>query len=422
MAAAPIDRAAPWTTFAGAATFVALMGLGYAYNVTFVQLGVTDLGRRLVGLDERAVAGAMEVLALVTAAVALALGSAMVRGLVGRSLRSKLRLTAFAVGVQTVATFVAPQVASHTGYLTWLVVTAVALGVAVPATFAMTVDLVPVRWRGTAAAGVAAIAYAIAPLLSIGVTVEALALPFGALMLPGTLVLAVFGWCDVGLVDAWSQQQTRPSFADGRYVRRGVDGRPRVRRRLLTVLALLFVVFFVDSLGFLRLVDTPLYVAETWGATSLAPRLTIAVTHVVAAGIGGVLYGALGERALIAWVLGIFALVHLGYQLDARTGLGDGGALGMPMLYAVAVSLYTVVTFAVWADLSTPRTIGLHAALGVAASAWTATFLATGLALRWAEAGVSFERHIALVNAFATPALVALVLAMVWPRRRQATA
>jgi hypothetical protein len=110
--------------------------------------------------------------------------------------------------------------------------------------------------------------------------------------------------------------------------------------------------------------------------------------------------------------------VHLGYQFDAQLGLGDGRALGIPILYAVAVSLYTVVTFAVWADLSTPDTIGLHAALGVAASAWTATFLATALALRWAAAGVPFERHVALVNGVALPAFLVLLVVIVWPRPR----
>lgn len=146
--------------------------------------------------------------------------------------------------------------------------------------------------------------------------------------------------------------------------------------------------------------------------------MTIAAAHVVAAFVGGTLYGALGERALLAWVLGAFVLVHLGYQFDAQLGLGDGRALGIPILYAVAVSLYTVVTFAVWADLSTPDTIGLHAALGVAASAWTATFLATALALRWAAAGVPFERHVALVNGVALPAFLVLLVVIVWPRPR----
>ena len=54
----------------------------------------------------------------------------------------------------------------------------------------------------------------------------------------------------------------------------------------------------------------------------------------------------------------------------------------------------------------------------VATSAWTATFLATALALRLADAGVPFERHVALVNGVALPAFVLLLLVIVWPRPR----
>ncbi len=402
-------------TAAGLAVFVAFMAAGYAYNVTFVQLGVTDLGRRLVGLDDAQVAGAMALLAIVTAVVAIAVGVWMGRTGVGRDLVRKLRIATVVVAGQTVLTVLAPLVASEGAFLAWVLLTALALGVGVPVTFSLTVHLVPVRRRGLAAAGVTAIAYAFAPLGSGDWTIEPLARTFTVGMVLGTAALALLAWRDLPLVRAWSRQHERPAFGIGRYLRGGAGD---ARGRLLSVLALLFVVFFVDSLGFLRLVDTPFYVAETWRAAEWGPRLTIAAAHVVAAFVGGTLYGALGERALLAWVLGAFVLVHLGYQLDAQLGLGDGSALGIPILYAVAVSLYTVVTFAVWADLSTPDTIGLHAALGVAASAWTATFLATALALRWAAAGVPFERHVALVNGVALPAFLVLLVVIVWPRPR----
>ena len=422
--AAPGD-APRGTVAAGIAVFVAFMSAGYAYNVTFVQLGVTDLGRRLVGLGDAQVAGAMALLAVVTAAVAVVVGVWMGRAGIGRDLVRKLRIATVVVAGQTVLTVAAPLVASEGAFLAWVLLTALALGVGVPVTFALTVHLVPVRHRGLAAAAVTAVAYAFAPLGSGDWTIEPLARTFTVGMLFGTVVLAVLAWRDVPLVRAWSRQHERAAFGIGRYLRGGGGeghATPRVRaaarRRLVSVLVLLFVVFFVDSLGFLRLVDTPFYVAETWRSAELGPRLTIAVAHVVAAVVGGVLYGALGERALLAWVLGAFVLVHLGYQIDAQLGLGDGRGLGIPVLYAVAVSLYTVVTFAVWADLSTPDTIGLHAALGVAASAWTATFLATALALRLADAGVPFERHVALVNGVALPAFVLLLLVIVWPRPR----
>jgi MFS family permease len=436
-------------TAAGIAVFVAFMAAGYAYNVTFVQLGVTDLGRRLVGLDDAQVAGAMAMLAIVTAAVAVAVGVWMGRAGVGRDLVRKLRIATGVVAGQTVLTVIAPLVASEGAFLAWVLLTALALGVGVPVTFSLAVDLVPVRRRGLAAAGVTAIAYAFAPLGSGDWTIEPLARTFTVGMLLGTAALALLAWRDLPLVRAWARQHERPAFGIGRYLRGGeghlaprvsarrraspgprvradprIQASPRARARahargrLLSVLALLFVVFFVDSLGFLRLVDTPFYVAETWRSATWGPRVTIAVAHVVAAFVGGTLYGALGERALLAWVLGAFVLVHLGYQFDAQLGLGDGRALGIPVLYAVAVSLYTVVTFAVWADLSTPDDIGLHAALGVAASAWTATFLATALALRWAAAGVPFERHVALVNGVALPAFLVLLVVIVWPRPR----
>jgi len=416
-----VDHGHGWTVAAGVATFVLLMAAGYAYNVTFVQLGVTDLGRRLLGLSDGRVAAAMALMAVVTAALAVAVGVWMGRAGVGRDLRRKLRIATVVVAGQTVLTALAPVVPNEGAFFAWVLGTAVALGVGVPVTFGLTVHLVPVPARGLAAAAVTAIAYAFAPLGSGDWTVEPLARTFAVAMVFGTLVLAALGWLDLGLVRRWARQHERRAFGVGRYLRGsgpGGDAAGAARRRLLLVLGLLFVVFFVDSLGFLRLVDTPLYVAETWRAAEWGPRLAIASAHVVAAVIGGVLYGALGERALLAWVLGAFVLVHLGYQLDARAGFGDGRALGIPLLYALAVSLYTVVTFAVWADLSTPDTIGLHAALGVAASAWTATFLATGLALRWAEAGMSFERHVGLVNAVAMPTFLALLLVIVWPRPR----
>jgi hypothetical protein len=91
--------------------------------------------------------------------------------------------------------------------------------------------------------------------------------------------------------------------------------------------------------------------------------------------------------------------------------MGEGEiTLALPMLYALAVSLYTVVNFAIWADLSTPETIPMNAALGVALSAWTATFLSTGLAIFWQGQGMTLERHIQIVDSVAMIAFIGLIL------------
>jgi hypothetical protein len=186
----------------------------------------------------------------------------------------------------------------------------------------------------------------------------------------------------------------------------------------------MFGIFFIDSLGFLRLAETPTIFEAAWASQDVGPRLMIGSVHVAAALIAGVLYSALDERELFLWVFGIFAIVQLMYSGVFGTGMEDSPPLVNPLLYAVAVSLYTVINFAIWADVSTPRTISRNAALGVALSGWTATFLSTALALVMRQVGIPFERHFRIVESVSILFFL-LVLALIFfsppaPRRRRA--
>ena len=136
--------------------------------------------------------------------------------------------------------------------------------------------------------------------------------------------------------------------------------------------------------------------------------LFIAGTHVVGALAAGILYSNLRERPLFLWAFGILALTHLQYILHIRIEAASP-TLSMPMLYALAVSIYTVINFAVWADISTPDTISLNSALGVALSGWTATFVSTGLALQWSR-NISLEHHIQIVDSLAVVFFLAIGL------------
>ncbi len=183
----------------------------------------------------------------------------------------------------------------------------------------------------------------------------------------------------------------------------------------------MFGIFFIDSLGFLRIIDTPILVDATWQAASLAPRLTIGVVHVVAAMVAGILYTNLSRQHLFFWIFGIFALIHLSYTF--RVWLlpeTTAASLGVPALYATAVSLYTVVNFAIWADLATAETISTRTATGVALSGWAATFLSTALAIQWQTSGMPLESHLRLVNALAQLFFLALLVAALWPRNQRA--
>lgn len=408
-------KARNWPVLAGYLLFIGMMAVGYFYNVTFVQLGLKDLGERVLALSPAVVAQHMALLALLTCAVALTMGWWMQRHGWSTQLLRKLQLAAGVVLVQTGLTAVAPHISSPTQFLLWIVTCSLALGVGVPATFSLTTDLLPVRDRGYAAAVITAVAYFAAALFPGGWRIEPFSRTMLLIMIPGTLglgaivVLAMSGRTFVALwVGELAENHQRARFANGRFLR---GSRGRIDRRFLGFLLLMFGIFFIDSLGFLRIIDTPILVDGAWQAVQQMPRLIIAITHVVAALVAGVLYTYLNERHLFYWIFGLFALTHLSYTF--RVWLlpqATSTALGTPMLYATAVSLYTVVNFALWADFSTPGTIARNTAVGVALSGWTATFLSTALALRWQTGGMPLAEHLRLVQALA----LLFLLGMVW--------
>lgn len=393
----------------GYALFIGMMAVGYYYNVTFVQLGLLDLGVRLLGMDQTSVARAIALLAALTSVVSLAVGYLMARRGWSSDFRLKLRLASGVVVAQTVLSAATVVVDDPRGFLGWIIGASVALGVGVPVTFGLTVDLIPRRHRGYVAGLITAAAYFAAPVFSYPWRIEPLRLQMLAIMIPGSIAISLLAFLRLPVTDILAQQHTDPAFYYGRFVRLTGQGRARTSRSILGLIALMFAIFFIDSLGFVRLTNTPFLIDHAWRSPDLAPRLAIGLTHVIAALAGGILYAALNERALFLWVLGIFALVHLSYTFPIRLAPGPSASLAEPMLYAIAVSLYTVLNFALWADVSTPLTITRNAALGVAASAWSATFLSTALALQLYDAGVPITLHLRIVDALAALLFVGLL-------------
>ncbi|WP_166429946.1 hypothetical protein [Nesterenkonia sphaerica] len=119
----------------------------------------------------------------------------------------------------------------------------------------------------------------------------------------------------------------------------------------------------------------------------------------LAALFAGILYRTLPLVVLLGGAFGLFALVQLSYMFHALTMPQAPPTLGMPLLYAVAVSIYTVLNFAIWADFSTPATIARNAALGVGVAGWLATFAATALSIWWAAIELPFAAHLRAVAA-----------------------
>lgn len=412
-------RDGEWATVFGYVLFVALMAAGYYYNVTFVQLGVLDLGTRLVGLSRAATAAGMGALALLVAVVAVAVGVALDRR--RADLYAKLRLLLAVVVLQLVLTPVAPRVSTRAGFAAWVVGCAVSLGAGLPAAFGTAVDLVPVPDRGAVGAAVAGLTFFAAAVYPLSWDVGSFSRALTAAMLPAVPVLAALASGRPAFVDALARQHERRAFGVGRFCRGDRPVTPRTPT-FWTLLVLMFGVYFVDSLGFLRIVETETLVASTWQSPDLGPRLAIGAAHIVGAAAAGVLYRNFDRDWLFVWTFGVFAVTHLLYTVGFRLApLSTGGTLAPPLYYAVAVSFYTTLNFALWPDVSTPATVGTRAALGVGVAGFLSTFLATAVALWLRGAGVSAARHLALTNALGLVLFVTVVVVL-YVRRGAAAA
>jgi hypothetical protein len=102
----------------------------------------------VLGLSEIGLAINIVVFAVTTAIVAVLVGAAMQRRGWSADFMIKLRLVFSVLLVQTRLTALAPGISGEPLLLAWIVASALAMGIGTPATFGLTVDLVPVRARG----------------------------------------------------------------------------------------------------------------------------------------------------------------------------------------------------------------------------------------------------------------------------------
>lgn len=390
----------------GYGAYVAVMAAGYYYNLTFVQLGLIDLGTRRVGLGTSTVSRAMAGFAVAALVVAVITGRTMDRRGWGASLPVKLRLLFAVVATQTVLTLAAPWVTTFGTFVAWVVVCAATLGVGMPVAFSLMLDLVAVRHRGYVAAVAAGLAFAVAAVYPLEWRIEAFAPVMATMMVPATVVLGVLSMRRSALVEQLARQHER--FGIGRFCRPTPIATASFAFWL--PLAAMFAIFFVDSVGFLRIIEAPAYVSTSWQSPEIGPRLFIAAAHILGAAMAGVLYTAFGRRWLLIWIFGLFAFTHLLYTTHLHTSpAGMDPPLVLPLFYVLAVSFYTTLNFALWPDLSTPATVGTRTALGVGIAGWLASFLSTSLALYSESLGLSLLDHLSMVNS------LALLLAVTYP-------
>jgi MFS family permease len=369
-------------------------------------------------MSETVVSMWMAALALVTLVVAVVTGVTMDRRGWSTDLRTKLRLLFGVVCIQFALTLVAPMIRSVPAFGAWIVLASIGLGIGFPVSFALAIDLVPVPDRAYVAAAITAIAYFFANAIPLSWSVDVFSQLMVAAMAPGVVVLGILSFTSFDRLDAildiLGKQHER--YGTGRFC----HGTPIQARSLAFAVpvVLMFGVFFIDSLGFLRIIDTPSLLLSSWQSPDLSTRLFIAVAHVVGAVMAGVIYANYSLSRVFLWTFALFALTHVMYTSDLRIAevfpaiAGSGSSPLNPALYAIAVSFYTTLNFALWPDLSTSETIGTHSAIGIGVAGWLATFSSTALALYFQAADLTLLSHLNVVQALSLLLLFGLAVGL----------
>jgi MFS family permease len=297
------------------------------------------------------------------------------------SLSKRFDLLIIIGGVQLIQTIWAQYVNSQGLLILWVIITSLVLGFGIPITFPLFFELIPREDRGVAAGLIAGIAYFIGNLSPFEWTLAGLTLESLSFMGPGILALVIFKL--TGLLKKIIPKEKEESVIKGRFV----------GHSYIVVTVLMFAIFFIDSLGFLRILEEVTLYDQTWHGT-YGDRVILGTVHLITGILAGWLY-----KKTDYWVIGIVTLT-LFIVCDIAMSLytpfiSHGTVLFVACLYCTTVSVYTVNNFAVWADLSTRENAGKHAAVGVAIGGWLASFLSTSMAYYLMNA-VSFSVHVAI--------------------------
>ena len=387
------------------AVYVFVLTAAYYYNLTFVQLGLTEVGLEQLGLVPELVAVGMGLLALVTLGTTLLSGYLMDRLGLGTAVQAKFRVLFGVVLLQMPVTYAVTAVTSFGGFLVWICVCSLLLGTAIPFAFSLLADLVAPEIRGYAAGAVAGAAFFLAALFPFTWEIERFVLSAILVLAPAALVL---GALSVPGLD--SRFEYRAHTAGRTAGPAGPSG--VVNTGFLAGVVLLFGAFFVDSFGFVRIIEDPTYVEALWQSPDPDTRLLIAVTHVAGGVVAGIVYVKLRHVWLLAGSFALFAAAQVLYVFDIVSGGPTALATATTLVYVVAVSCYTTVAFALWPDLATPERVGRYTGVGIGIGGWLATFTSTALALVSEQAQTPLALHLSVVGLTSLGFLVVAALVL----------
>ncbi|MHA1819806.1 MAG: MFS transporter [Promethearchaeota archaeon] len=356
----------------------AIMTSGYITSIKLIQLGLPDFGKRILGLDSGFVSIVMVLLGLAGLAGCILMGYLLYKFKWDIYKRLSVLLVGFMI--TDFLLILTDSVNSGTSYLIWMVLFGLAAGISTPVTFSLMFDLLPQKYRGLISGLFVASIYFLGAASMQEWKFEVFrGDPIRQLFIvPVIFLLIIF---------------LRP-FSDTK-IEENVNLPQKYNINFTSFLLLLSLILFIDSFGFLRVIGDPNILSETWqGPFSF--RLYIGLVHLISAILLGIFYDKIKPLNILLISLILFMVSDFMIGVFAW---GTAVKYLYVLLYAPAVSAYTLVMFALIADMSNKDTIFKHIAIGIAIFGWFISYLSTGLSETLTLLNVSFSVHLVLTSA-----------------------
>jgi MFS family permease len=388
---------------------ITILSAGYYFNITLIQLGLHDFGLNYLELNNSQVANYMGFLSVATAITSLISGYLIYRKRELQEFRKLLWMLLGVLVTQSVLVWSILSIRSISSFYLWILFCSISLGLAIPVTYTLFYKITSRNKRYLSAAIITGVTYFVASTIPIDWSIENFVLQFKYPLVVGVIALGTVQILKISIVNSYFRfLKLEYSIEENKYLKK--HSRSKIRYLFVITVLLLATVFFVDSLGFIRLISTPEFIEQTWQSESWIPRISIGIGHILGAIVGAIMYKELEIEKVIVGIMLLFGVSHLALLISQLNTYFEGYSLMIPFIYAFSVSVYTVLNFVVWPDFSSGKNVSMISAIGVAIGGWFSTFISTSLALNWISSGMSFETHIRNVNSVIVLVLIFIIL------------
>ena len=333
--------------------------------ITFVQIGLPLLGTEVLGIPELTVSAIIIGFAFAGAAGALLGGKILdfIKDSLKKKLLLSLLISILSLGIMKLI----PNLASSTDYLLWMLLLGFVSGVGSVNLYSLLFDLIPTGYRGRIGGIIVAMIYGIGPfIVPSNRTFEAYTASHPA---KTALQLIGLGAMIIILIFKIVPKET---------IKINHGDKPRYDYKFKEVLVLLTIILFIDSFGFIRAINEPEFVKQTWEG-GMGIRTFISIVHIISALVCGYLYDKKSPYFIVKISLIAFFIGNMFFAFMYQTSMESALVYLFPLVYAPAVSIYTLLFLMIWADITTEETEGKIYGLGLAVAAWLASFISTGL-------------------------------------------